>query len=240
MRYLIPNTITCLSLVCGFAAILMSAEGQMSQAVNYIMIGAFLDMLDGYAARRLRATSRFGQQLDSLADVVVFGAAPAVILYQHFYVEAGLIGAAISSLPMIGAALRLARFNLTEKTDLFSGLPCPADAMTLVSCSSWFGTNLTGLTGLVFCIGFLMVSRIPYPARLRSKFTAVALPPVIVISVLLLPNHGIGLWTLLYGAVGIIQVGARWVWSQAAPADRRVPALSSAPVNAHQHANQTG
>jgi CDP-diacylglycerol--serine O-phosphatidyltransferase len=240
MRYLIPNTITCLSLLCGFAAILTSADGHVSQAMHFIMAGALLDMLDGYIARRLHATSHFGQELDSLADVVVFGAAPAVILYQHYYAEVGWVGFVISAIPLLCAALRLARFNLTKKTATFSGLPCPAAAFILISCSGWFESHLIGLTALVISTGLLMVSGIPYPARLQSRVAAVALLPVIMISALLLPNNVIALWALGYGVIGVIQVALRWVSSQAALTAPPAPTPSNVPAHTYPPVNQTG
>ena len=174
-RALIPNLITLLALCMGLTAIRMAIEARFEWAVAAIIIAAVLDSLDGRIARLLKSTSRFGAELDSLADFVNFGVAPAVLLYNWSLVDlrsAGWIGVLIFSLC---CALRLARFNVTLDrprpawtTGFFVGMPAPAGAITLLLpvYVSYLGiAELRSLSPLilVYCaaIAFLMVSRVP-------------------------------------------------------------------------------
>lgn len=174
-RLLIPNLITLLALGMGLTAIRMSIEGRFEWAVAAIVIAAVLDSLDGRIARLLKSASRFGAELDSLADFVNFGVAPAVLLYNWSLVDlksAGWIGVLAFSLC---CALRLARFNVSLErprpawtSKFFVGMPAPAGAITLLLplYVEYLGiVELRGLSPLVlvYCAGiaFLMVSRVP-------------------------------------------------------------------------------
>lgn len=174
-RLLIPNLITLLALCMGLTAIRMALEERFEWAVAAIVIAAVLDSLDGQIARLLKSTSRFGAELDSLADFVNFGVAPAVLLYNWSLVglkSAGWIGVLAFSLC---CALRLARFNVALErprpawtSKFFVGMPAPAGAITLLLplYVEYLGlVELRGLSPLVliYCgaIAFLMVSRVP-------------------------------------------------------------------------------
>jgi len=174
-RLLIPNLITLLALCMGLTAIRMALEARFEWAVAAIVIAAVLDSLDGRIARLLKSTSRFGAELDSLADFVNFGVAPAVLLYNWSLVElksAGWIGVLAFSLC---CALRLARFNVALErprpawmSKFFVGMPAPAGAITLLLplYVEYLGiAEVRGLSPLVlvYCgaIAFLMVSRVP-------------------------------------------------------------------------------
>jgi CDP-diacylglycerol--serine O-phosphatidyltransferase len=176
VRTLVPNLITLLALCAGLTAIRLAAEGTFEWAVYAIVFAAILDGIDGRVARLLKGTSRFGAELDSLADFVNFGVAPGVTLYfwsLHEVKSAGWIAAMVFA---IAAGLRLARFNVTIDDpnrppwagNFFVGMPAPAGAITvLLPVYAYFlGVPLpafvTPIT-LVYtlAIGLLMVSRLP-------------------------------------------------------------------------------
>src|SRR5450432_4561608 len=140
VRTLVPNVITLLALCAGLTAIRLAVEDKLEWAVAAIVFAALLDGIDGRVARMLKGTSRFGAELDSLADFVNFGVAPALILYFWGLQElksAGWIAALVFA---ICAALRLARFNvMIEDPDrpawagnYFVGMPAPAGAITVL------------------------------------------------------------------------------------------------------------
>ena len=142
LRNLIPNLITLLALCVGLTAIRMAIEGRFELAVAAIIAAAVLDMLDGRVARMLKSTSRFGAELDSLADFVNFGVSPAVLLYSWALPDwpewrpIGWIGVLLFALC---SALRLARFNASMEnprpawtSNFFVGMPAPAAALTLL------------------------------------------------------------------------------------------------------------
>src|SRR5579862_5833600 len=140
VRTLVPNVITLLALCAGLTAIRMAFENRYVLALAAIVFAAFLDGIDGRLARFLKGTSRFGAELDSLADFVNFGVAPALILYfwgLHDLKSAGWIAAMVFA---ICAALRLARFNVMIEDpnrpvwagNFFVGMPAPAGAITVL------------------------------------------------------------------------------------------------------------
>jgi CDP-diacylglycerol--serine O-phosphatidyltransferase len=175
IRSLIPNLITLLALCMGLTAIRMGIEARYELGVAAIVAAAVLDSLDGRVARLLKSTSRFGAELDSLADFVNFGVAPAVLLYNWCLVDlksAGWIGVLAFSLC---GALRLARFNVALDRPLpawtnnfFVGMPAPAGAITLllplyidylgIAETRSLTLPILFYTGI---IAFLMVSRVP-------------------------------------------------------------------------------
>ncbi len=114
LKYLVPNGITFLSLAVGLGAILEAAEENLVLAGVMIFISFWLDMADGFTARRLDASSEFGLQLDSLVDMICFGTAPAVLVFQHLRLQGGSLGWIVPLVIFyaISGAFRLARFNL--------------------------------------------------------------------------------------------------------------------------------
>jgi len=136
MRKHIPNFITLLNLSSGFLAVIFASQGLILQACFFIMAGMVFDFADGFSARLLKAYSNIGKDLDSLADVVTFGAAPGAIIYvlltqQSLPLLPALVLACI--LPA-ASALRLAKFNNdTEQATYFKGMATPASAFTVVS-----------------------------------------------------------------------------------------------------------
>ncbi len=179
VRMLIPNFITLLSICSGMTAMRLAVEGKLKYAVIAIAIAAILDGIDGRLARLLKGTSRFGAELDSLADFVNFGCAPALILYFWALKDIGVTGTLgwIAALLLaVAMALRLARFNAMLddpkrpdwQKDYFVGVPAPAGAMTallpvysvLAGMPKWAFRPEFVLVYTVF-IAFLTVSTIP-------------------------------------------------------------------------------
>lgn len=139
----IPNTITCLNLVCGCFSILSSLSGNLTLAAVWIVVAAVFDFCDGLSARLLHVTSAIGKELDSLSDVVSFGVAPAMIAYKWLtvcYLQmppaaqttfASHLTYLVFLVPAL-SAVRLAKFNLdTNQTEKFIGMPTPANALFL-------------------------------------------------------------------------------------------------------------
>src|SRR3954452_23891969 len=140
VRTLVPNLITLLALCAGLTAIRLAFEDKLEWALAAIVFAAALDGLDGRIARLIKGQSRFGAELDSLADFVNFGCAPALILYLWGLYEDGNVGWIAAMVFAICAALRLARFNVMiddpNKPDwagnFFTGIPAPAGAITVL------------------------------------------------------------------------------------------------------------
>ena len=140
MRLLIPNMVTVLGMCIGLTSIRMAIEGRFELALAAIGGAAVLDALDGRMARLLKASSRFGAELDSLSDFVCFGVAPAIVLYLWGFSSASSLGWIMVLVFALAAALRLARFNVALddpakplwETGFFVGVPAPAGAILLM------------------------------------------------------------------------------------------------------------
>lgn len=138
LRLVVPNAITLFGLCLGLTAIRLAYDGRLEPAVWAIIVAAILDGVDGRVARFFKGTSRFGVELDSLADSINFGVAPALILYNFTLKNIGGFGWVIALIYAIALCLRLARFNvMTEdplrpewQKDFFMGIPAPACALT--------------------------------------------------------------------------------------------------------------
>lgn len=164
----LPTLLTVGNLMCGFTAIALTRDArteQLGAAIVLIYCAMLLDGLDGVAARRLSVQSRFGQLLDCLADMVSFGVAPAMI-YLVAPTASGPVAWAASGWLCCATALRLARFAAIDDgaspDAAFIGLPCPASAGVIAGATA-AGVQPAVLTGVVFALGVLMVSRVPYP-----------------------------------------------------------------------------
>ena len=201
VRTLVPNTITLLALCAGLTAIRMAFENRYVLALAAIVFAAFLDGIDGRLARFLKGTSRFGAELDSLADFVNFGVAPALILYfwgLHALKSAGWIAALVFA---ICAALRLARFNVMVDdpdkpawaSNFFVGVPAPAGAITVllpiyVALLGLPRSEVLNWLTLVYtlAIASLMVSRLPVFSgkRVGTRVPPEMVGPAIVVAVL--------------------------------------------------------
>jgi CDP-diacylglycerol--serine O-phosphatidyltransferase len=177
IRYLLPNLITLLALCSGITAIRLGIEGRFELAVGAVIIAILLDAVDGRLARFLKGTSRFGAELDSLADFVNFGVAPALLIYLWSLNALRTAGWVIALVLAICCALRLARFNVALDdpnkpawaSGFFSGAPAPAGAgLAMAPMYLGFlgliddGHPIALLFGpYVVLIALLMVSRIP-------------------------------------------------------------------------------
>ena len=201
VRTLVPNVITLLALCAGLTAIRMAFENRYVLALAAIVFAAFLDGIDGRLARFLKGTSRFGAELDSLADFVNFGVAPALILYfwgLHDLKSAGWIAAMVFA---ICAALRLARFNVMVDdpdkpawaSNFFVGVPAPAGAITVllpiyVALLGLPRSEVLNWLTLVYtlAIASLMVSRLPVFSgkRVGTRVPPEMVGPAVVVAVL--------------------------------------------------------
>lgn len=169
--YILPNAFTTAALFFGFSAILQSLGGQFGQAAFSVLIAAALDACDGRVARWTHTESKFGVEYDSLADAISFGAAPAIMLYQWQLAElGGGVGVAFAFFYCAATAIRLARFNTqTSQSDkrFFTGIPCPAAAVLVVSlvvCADDFGARPPALLTALFAafVAISMISRIQF------------------------------------------------------------------------------
>src|ERR1700675_979942 len=201
VRTLVPNIITLLALCAGLTAIRMAFENRYVLALAAIVFAAFLDGIDGRLARFLKGTSRYGAELDSLADFVNFGVAPALILYfwgLHALKSAGWIAAMVFA---ICAALRLARFNVMVDdpdkpawaSNFFVGVPAPAGAITVllpiyVALLGLPRSEVLNWLTLVYtlAIASLMVSRLPVFSgkRVGTRVPPEMVGPAVLVAVL--------------------------------------------------------
>lgn len=171
--YLLPNMLTTLSMFLGFLAMVWAGQGRFEQAGMAILASALMDGLDGKVARLTNTASEFGVQYDSLADLVAFGVAPAILLWHWQLCNFGRVGMAAAFIFAACGALRLARFNVSTATTgkrFFMGLPIPAGGCTVVTFiffAALFPAGLNRITpwaalALAVAVGVLMVSRVRY------------------------------------------------------------------------------
>jgi CDP-diacylglycerol--serine O-phosphatidyltransferase len=169
--FLLPSLLTTGNLVCGFLALLLTANARYIEASLAIFVAMVMDLLDGRVARLMKATSQFGVEYDSLADVVSFGVAPAFLLYAFALSELGRPAWFAAFLFVICGALRLARFNVfTGATDkrFFVGLPIPAAAAVVCGTVIFLhGEELTrwmrgAVAVMTYLVALLMVSTFRY------------------------------------------------------------------------------
>ena len=169
--YLLPGMFTVGNLFCGWASVVFAMRGDFATAAPLIGIAMILDTLDGRIARMTGATSDFGVEFDSLADVVSFGVAPAILMFSWGLESLGRLGWAAGFLYVTAAAIRLARFNIQSTGNdrrYFVGLPSPPAAGVLAATVYAFPGGLDSVTGalvalpVVLAPAGLMVSRIRY------------------------------------------------------------------------------
>ena len=172
-RSIIPNLFTAMNMFAGFLSILNSSQGEYHNAAWLIIIAAIFDALDGAVARLTKSSSELGVELDSLSDIVSFGAAPAVLLYKSHLYSYDTVGILLAALLLLAGGFRLARFNVQlvgfEKA-FFKGLPIPIAALTVSSFVLNYYNTAGGFTSfseeivipLVVVLSILMVSKIKY------------------------------------------------------------------------------
>jgi CDP-diacylglycerol---serine O-phosphatidyltransferase len=176
LRVLIPNILTLLAIGAGLTSIRLTIEGKLELALGAIIVAAILDGLDGRVARMLKGTSRFGAELDSLADFVNFGVAPALVIYFWGLKDLKSLGWIAALVFAVCAALRLARFNIMsdDKTkpaftaNFFTGMPAPMGALCVLLpiYIEFIGVpHAPFISGLALiytiAIAMLMVSNVP-------------------------------------------------------------------------------
>ncbi len=222
--YLLPNLFTTACLFSGFYAIVMAMNNQFAQASVAIFVAMVLDSLDGRVARLTNTTSDFGANYDSLADMVSFGVAPALIAYEWALQGMGKLGWLAAFIYVAGAALRLARFNtnagVVDKR-FFQGLPSPA-AAALVAGFIWLVTDLRetrlithAVTDLVWLVwgltvyaGVTMVSSVPFYSfkdvnlRRSVPFIFIALGALVLVLISQDPPSMLFLLVSAYGLSG--------------------------------------
>jgi CDP-diacylglycerol--serine O-phosphatidyltransferase len=258
VRTLLPNVITLLALCAGLTAIRLAFEAKLELALAAIVFAALLDGIDGRVARLLKGTSKFGAELDSLADFVNFGVAPALIIYFWGLHELKSIGWIAALVFAICSALRLARFNVMIDDpnkpawagNFFTGVPAPAGAITVLLpiYLNFLGVP-TGmvLTWLAFLytlfIALLMVSKLPVFSgkRVGKRVAPEFVLPVFVFVVLFFavlvsyPWETLSLGTFAY--LGCLPLGW-WSYNEyvrkdtvaAATATAAAPALADPPA----------
>jgi CDP-diacylglycerol--serine O-phosphatidyltransferase len=230
--HLLPNMFTVLSLCAGLTAIRYALDGRFELAVALIIVAGVLDGLDGRSARLLKISSKLGAQLDSLADFLSFGVAPAMLVYLWSLHQVKALGWALALLFATCCALRLARFNteLEDNTDrpawmsrFFSGMPAPAAAgcaiipmlMAFALEADW--PRIWALNAMVMvAVAFLMVSHIPtfsiktVVVRIRPEWV---LPTLVGVGVFVAALSSAPWHTLLaLGAIYLASLPVGW-WS---------------------------
>ncbi len=238
--YVLPSLLTTGNLFAGYYSIVSALHGEFRGAAIALGIAFVLDGLDGRIARLTNTQSEFGKVYDSLADVLAFGAAPAVLLLSWGLWDLGRVGWLTSFLFLVCAAIRLARFGVNDgKTDLrfFVGLPTPAAACTVAALAFYHPHALESLTlsrallaGVVL-VALLMVSKIRYRSfkdfdlRRRQPYSAIVILAVVIYLIALDPER-----VLLMIAAGYVASG---------PIERLIARLGSsrdkAPVASHSH-----
>jgi CDP-diacylglycerol---serine O-phosphatidyltransferase len=167
----IPNLFTSINMFCGFLSILSASEGNINYAAWLIFTAAIFDALDGMVARLTKSSSELGVELDSLSDIVSFGAAPSFLLYKTYFYSMDTWGIIVSALPLIAGGFRLARFNIQLvgfSKSFFLGLPIPSSALTIASFVLAFYNDefpkpiSDFITPMILVLSFLMVSNIRY------------------------------------------------------------------------------
>ena len=252
-RVIVPNIITLIALCLGLTAIRLAFEGRYEPAVVAIVVAALLDGVDGRVARLLKGTSRFGAELDSLADFVNFGVTPALMLYSFLLKDLKAIGWIAVLVFAIAMVLRLARFNVMLddphrpewKKNFFTGMPAPAGALTsmLPLYLSFLGFSIgpaAAPIALVYLLGlaFLMVSTIPVYS---GKTIGVKVPrhwvlPIFVLSVALFgllanfPWEMLTAITVLFlGSIPLSVLRYRQLERQESTAPAMTPTVAPAP-----------
>lgn len=191
----VPSLFTILNAFCGFMSIVNSSNGLYDQASAFIVYAAIFDVLDGLVARILKSSSDFGVELDSLSDIISFGAAPSFLLYAVHFKAYNSYGMIVSSMILIFAAIRLARFNISlvgYEKDKFTGLPTPAVAITIISYVYFyhdkvFNPQLSNIfiNIITYGLALLMVSRFKYPAFPKLSADSVRKNPYAFILIIL-------------------------------------------------------
>ena len=197
----IPNLITLMSLIAGISSIKFSIQANWKLSVLMIMLAAFFDFFDGWMARKLKKSSQFGAELDSLSDFISFGLAPSLLINLCFTHELGRIGWVISLFYIVCAALRLARFNIEnmkEQSKVFYGIPSPAAAGVIMIPLYYnfidqvqFTINYPLICAILTTFaGVMMISRVPTPSvknlKVKTLYFRLMIISVVIVLIFLI------------------------------------------------------
>ncbi|AYA02893.1 CDP-diacylglycerol--serine O-phosphatidyltransferase [Acinetobacter sp. WCHAc010034] len=221
--YLWPNLITTAALLSGFYSIIASMNGEYTQAVYAIFIAALFDGLDGRVARAIGAQSPFGEQFDSLSDLLAFGVAPAILMYSWSLNDLGRIGLAACFVYTACAAFRLARFNVqigVVDKRYFIGVASPLAAVMVISLvlvardfPEVFDLRETGVqvlnAAVIVSVGLLMISNIKYYSFKtvdRKRVPFAVLPIIVFVMAAVTYNIPVGILviSLIYALSGFV------------------------------------
>lgn len=171
LAFFLPNTFTALNMACGFASIILSYQGNFYLGCLLLGLGAIFDSVDGRVARLTGTQSSFGEQFDSLSDLISFGLAPSFLIYNQFLSGMGRIGYVVAFIYLLCGALRLARFNANidkVSSDFFQGLPIPGAALGIIGFVLFSVQHPVLIEYKILACGytvfyaFLMISNIPF------------------------------------------------------------------------------
>ncbi len=235
--YLIPSLFTVANMFAGFFSVVSTLNGDYEAAAVAIGIAVLLDGVDGWVARLANADSDFGLQLDSLADVISFGVAPAILIYSWGLSEFGDFARFSAFVFLICGAMRLARFNVqVQDLKSFAGLPIPAGASFVAATIHFFGdppaSNMLRyyLVGVTFLVALLMVSTIRFPSlkqlnlgRGKSHLFVLMLA-LVVAAVILYSRPAFMVLASVYVSSGLVMRGLQFCrhrWAQPDPLKRR-------------------
>ena len=223
LNYLLPNLFTAASIFVAVVSIIYSSKGMFSEASWFIILSLILDGLDGKIARLTKGESKFGVEFDSLADIVAFGVAPAMLIYFQIAHNYGKVGILAVALYVVLGAVRLAKFNVTKgryDPNIFIGLPIPSAALFLVSVSQIvYKYNLKYLEPIILIltliVAILMISNFRYLAfkkisfEKRFSFKVLILLILIASLLYLMPLEALALFFVIYVPSGPI----RAIWA---------------------------
>ena len=186
----LPNLFTSLTLVCGFYSMTLALDGAISAALHAIMAAMIFDFLDGWVARRTNTVTDFGKEYDSLCDMVAFGLAPAITVYQLLTWDS-VLSWLIPAIYSCAVAMRLARFNAKESSSAeFEGLPCTAGGPFLVLLCHFLHTKAVPVSALLatvtLTVGVLMNSKIPYRSLKKKRYLSRLIKSTLLLAIAVL------------------------------------------------------
>jgi len=206
---------------CGYLSILSASEGNFNYAAWLIFIAAIFDALDGMVARLTNSSSELGVELDSLSDIISFGAAPSFLLYKTYFYSMDVWGILISALPLIAGGFRLARFNIQLvgfSKSFFLGLPIPSSALTIASFvlafyNDGFPKPISNfITPMILVLSFLMISNIRYETLPKFSLKSIKEKPfhfifliIAIVLVILMYMKGMFLVFVFMIVIGIFR-----------------------------------
>ena len=217
---LLPSLFTLANVFCGWSCVVYAMRGELETAAPFIGVALVLDMLDGRIARMTNTASEFGVQLDSLADIISFGMAPAVLAYAWGLTPLGRLGWAAGFLFVTAAALRLARFNIQQHTDkrFFVGLASPAAAALVASTVFYYPYGLQtkpeAYLGVLLAVvpALLMVSTLRFRSFKgvdlgeRRRYTVLAGFALLIALIVTFPQEVLLIMAYAYLASGFIDL----------------------------------